>query len=234
MNALVFILIGLELPEIIHGLGDYSIADGIKYGIIISIITIILRFLWVYPIVHIPRWLSVKARKDPSPGWKGSLVIGWAGMRGVVSLATALSIPIMLKDDVDFPQRNLIIFITFVVIFITLVLQGLTLPLVIKLIKIEEMDTISSEEEQQAGIKLRLHSIALNLLNNKHNNNGNELINIFKANLEKEINNTQMKLTSLELCTNTTEDLKVYHHTLLEFYSLQRKELFQLRREKIL
>ena len=166
MNALVFILIGLELPEIIHGLGDYSIADGIKYGIIISIITIILRFLWVYPIAHIPRWLSAKARKDSSPGWKGPLVIGWAGMRGVVSLATALSIPIMLKDDVDFPQRNLIIFITFVVIFITLVLQGLTLPLVIKLIKIEEMDTISSEEEQQAGIKLRLHGIALNLLNN--------------------------------------------------------------------
>ncbi len=232
MNALVFILIGLELPEIIHGLGDYSIADGIEYGIIISIITIILRFLWVYPIAHIPRWLSAKARKDPSPGWKGPLVIGWAGMRGVVSLATALSIPIMLTDDVDFPQRNLIIFITFVVIFITLVLQGLTLPFVIKLIKIEEMDAIGSEEEQQAGIKLRLHSIALNLLISKHNNNGNELINIFKANLEKEINNTQMKLTSLELCVNTTEDLKVYHHTLLEIYSLQRKELFQLRREK--
>jgi len=233
MNALVFILIGLELPEIIHGLGNYSIADGIKYGIIISIITIILRFLWVYPIAHIPRWLSAKVRKDPSPGWKGPLVIGWAGMRGVVSLATALSIPMMLTDNVAFPQRNLIIFITFVVIFITLVLQGLTLPFVIKLVKIEEIDTISSEEEQQAGIKLRLHGIALNVLNTKHDNhNKNELIGIFKSNLEKEINNTQLKLTSLELCVNTTEDLKVYHHTLLEIYSLQRKELFKLRREK--
>ena len=233
MNALVFILIGLELPEIIHGLGNYSIADGIKYGIIISIITIILRFLWVYPIAHIPRWLSAKVRKDPSPGWKGPLVIGWAGMRGVVSLATALSIPMMLTDNVAFPQRNLIIFITFVVIFITLVLQGLTLPFVIKLIKIEDIDSISSEEEQQAGIKLRLHGIALNVLNTKHNNhNENELIGIFKSNLEKEINNTQLKLKSLELCVNTTEDLKVYHHTLLEIYNLQRKELFKLRKEK--
>ena len=71
------------------------------------------------------------------------------------------------------------------------------------------------------------------MLNTKHtNHNENELIGIFKSNLEKEINNTQLKLTSLELCVNTTEDLKVYHHTLLEIYSLQRKELFKLRREK--
>lgn len=234
MNALVFVLIGLALPEIIKGLGDYSIADGIKYGIMISAITIALRFLWVYPIAHIPRWFSAKARQDPSPGWKGPLVISWAGMRGVVSLATALSIPLMITDSIAFPLRNLIIFITFVVIFITLVLQGLTLPFVIKLIKLKEIDHVISEEEQQAGIKLRLAILALQTINDNYTlqASNNELIGFFKSNLERDMTNTQEKLTSLELCGNSIEDVKTYHHFLAEIYSKQRKELFQLRKEK--
>lgn len=202
MNALVFILIGLELPEIIEGLGEYSILDGIKYGFIISAITIILRFLWVFPTAHIPRWFSKKAQQDPSPGWKGPLVISWAGMRGVVSLATALSIPILLADGTTFPQRNLIIFITFVVIFITLVFQGLTLPFVIKFIKLKEIDHIVPEDEQQAGIQLRLHHTALKLLNEKYANSvtENELIKFYSSNLESEIkkNNTTIAIIRMQ------------------------------------
>jgi Na+/H+ antiporter len=233
MNATVFVLIGLELPEILNGLGDYSVAEAIKYGVIISIITIILRFLWVYPIAHIPRWLSAKIRKDPSAGWKGPLVIGWAGMRGVVSLATALSIPLYVSDNVQFPHRNLIIFITFVVIFITLVVQGLTLPLVIKLIKLEEIDNIASEEDQQAGIQLRLYKTALNILNDKFSNQTqtNVLLNSYKANLEKDLTDTEEKVTALECDKNSLEDVKEYNHVLIEIYGLQRKELFKLRKE---
>lgn len=234
MNALVFILIGLELPEIIKGLGEYSIADGIKYGVFISIITIALRFLWVYPIAHIPRWLSVKARQDPSPGWKGPLVISWAGMRGVVSLATALSIPLLISDNVAFPQRNLIIFITFVVIFITLVVQGLTLPFVIRLIKLKEIDNILSEDAQQAGIKLRLDALALSVIKNKNHSDldNNELIGFYRSTLEREMSNTQEKLKALQHGDHNTKNIEVYHHLLSEIYDQQRKELFQLRKEK--
>lgn len=132
MNALVFILIGLSLPEIVAGLGAYFISDGIIYGLVISAIVIALRFLWVYPTLHFPRWFLPKERKEPSPGWKLPMVMSWAGMRGVVSLATALSIPMMMNDGTVFPYRNLIVFVTFIVIFVTLVFQGLTLPFLIK------------------------------------------------------------------------------------------------------
>lgn len=234
MNALVFVLIGLELPEIVNGLGEYSIADGIIYGLIISAITIALRFIWVYPIAYIPRWLSKKARKEPSPGWKGPLVIGWAGMRGVVSLATALSIPLFITDNTAFPQRSLIIFITFVVIFVTLVLQGLSLPFITKLIKLEEIDVITPEEEQRAGIKLRLHKVALGLVTGKYESliKKNELIEYYKSDLENELDNTLRLLDCLECDRTNQADVDLYHSVLKEIYTLQRKELFQLRREK--
>lgn len=235
MNALVFILIGLELPEIIAGLGEYSVADGIRYGLIVSAITIALRFLWVYPIAHIPRWLSARIRQDPSPGWKGPLIISWAGMRGVVSLATALSIPMLMDDKITaFPHRNLIVFITFVVIFITLVFQGLTLPLIIRLLKLREIDNILPEDEQQAGIQLRLHHIALKLINEKYASEArnNELVGFFKSNLENEISSTQQRLNSLECADIQQQEIAIYHKVMLDAYALQRKELFQLRKEK--
>jgi len=234
MNALVFVLIGLELPEIIHGLGEYSIWDGIRYGLIISGITIALRFLWIYPAAFVPRWLSSKIRKDPSPGWKGPLVIGWAGMRGVVSLATALSIP-FLVDGNAFPHRNLIIFITFVVIFVTLVIQGLTLPFIIKLIKLEEIDPIARSEEQQTGIQLKLDELALDIINQHYleKSEENELLGFYKESLESNIIEGRRQLASLECDETEIEEIHAYQHALLAIYAAQRKELFQLRKGKV-
>jgi len=234
MNALVFVLIGLELPEIVAGLGEYSVMDGIKYGLIISVITIILRFLWVYPSAFVPRWLSAKARQDPSPGWKGPLVISWAGMRGVVSLATALSIPLLMTDGTAFPHRNLIVFITFVVIFVTLVFQGLTLPFIIRLIKLKEIDNIIPGDEQEAGIQLRLNQLALNIINERYTNEAreNELVGFYKTNLEETIANTSQRLESLECDETEQYEIELYHHVLLDIYAQQRKELFKLRKEK--
>ncbi|HEY3404431.1 MAG TPA: cation:proton antiporter, partial [Ohtaekwangia sp.] len=92
LNGLVFILIGLELPVVIEGLGDYSIGDAIRYGLIISAVAIIVRMLWVFPIAYVPLWFNNRVRADTvNPTWKGPAIIGWAGMRGVVSLASALS-----------------------------------------------------------------------------------------------------------------------------------------------
>ena len=234
MNALVFILIGLELPDIINGLGETSLMEGIKYGLIISLIVIVVRLLWTYPVAHIPRWLSKKVRKDPSPGWKNPLIIGWAGMRGVVSLATALSIPVMMNDQAEFPLRNLIIFITFVVIFVTLVFQGLTLPLIIKLTKIGEIDDILPSHEQQAAIQIRLDNLAVNRLNEKYESSlkSNSLVENFKNTIENDISVQKGHLSSLEMCTNRQNDLKEYHQIMLDIFALQRKELFKIKREK--
>lgn len=235
MNALVFVLIGLELPDIIHGLGETSLAEGIKYGLIISAIVIVVRMLWIYPVAHIPRLLSKNIRKDPTPGWKNPLIIGWAGMRGVVSLATALSIPVMMNGQAEFPMRNLILFITFVVIFVTLVFQGLTLPLIIRLIRIEEIDIIQPSHEQQAGIQIRLDKLALNTLQEKYqkNINRNNLVENFKNTIENDIKLHKNHLSSIEMCTNRQNDLREYHEIMLDIFALQRKELFTMKREKL-
>ena len=157
LNGFVFILIGLELPVIINGLGEYSMAEAIDYALAIAVIVIILRLIAVYLSAFVPRLLFKRIRiKEKSPGWKLPLVIGWAGMRGVVSLASALAIPLTLYDGTAFPHRNLILFITFVVILVTLVFQGLTLPFLIKLIKMEDVDEQVSMEEQIDEIRLRL------------------------------------------------------------------------------
>jgi Na+/H+ antiporter len=234
MNALVFILIGLELPNIIAGLGDYSIGQAILYGLIISAITIAMRFIWVYPSTHLPRLLSKKIRQETSPGWKGPLVVSWAGMRGVVSLATALSIPVMMTDTQAFPLRNLIIFITFVVIFITLVVQGLTLPFVIKLIKIREIDEELPPHEQQAGIRLRLNSAALHHLEQKYQPEitDNEMVGFYHADLKNDVAVTRQKLDSMQCDGTELGEMQLYSSVLKDVYSVQRDELFKLRKEK--
>lgn len=234
MNALVFILIGLELPDIISGLGETSLVQGIKYGLMISLIVIIVRLLWIYPVAHIPRWLSKTARQDPSPGWKNPLIIGWAGMRGVVSLATALSIPVMMNGQSVFPMRNLILFITFVVIFVTLVFQGLTLPLIIRLVDIGELDPIAPSHEQQAGIQIRLDNLAIDRLNEEYASSleNNRILENYKDSLETDIRRQQKHLSSAEICTSRQNNLKEYHEILLDVFARQRKELGKMKREK--
>jgi Na+/H+ antiporter len=235
LNGLVFILIGLELPEIIEGLGDYSIGDGIKYGLAISFIAIIIRLLWVFPIAYVPVWLGNRKRMDPlNPLWKGPSIIGWAGMRGVVSLASALSIPLLLADGSAFPHRNLILFITFVVILVTLVFQGLTLPLVIKWINMKHIEDFPPEAEQEAAIKVRLIQAGLKRLEEKYSfeMSDNELVGFLKSQLEHDVDISQQRLESLECDAMLKEEIELYHAILLDIYTIQRNELHTLRREK--
>jgi len=234
MNTLVFILIGLELPDIVHGLGDISLFQGIKYGLYVSLTIIMIRLIWVYSIAHLLRWIIKEKRMAPSPGWKNPLIIGWAGMRGVVSLATALSIPLLMNDGTAFPQRDLIIFITFVVIFITLVFQGLTLPFVIKLTKIEELDPVLPDHAQNAGIKLRLDKVALDHLREKYVSvsEHNALIGAFTEKLKTEIEGHQKYLDSVEVCTNKDLERQEYQQIMSEIHVLQRRELFKMKNER--
>jgi CPA1 family monovalent cation:H+ antiporter len=155
LNGFVFILIGLELPVIMQAMeGEYRLSIAVKYALIIVGMIVGLRIVLVYLMEFLPRWVSPSIRKaEKSPGWKFPFIIGWTGMRGVVSLAAALSIPLFLNDGSPFPHRNLIIFITFVVILATLVFQGLTLPLFIKVMKIGEIDEYVPEEVQVEEIR---------------------------------------------------------------------------------
>ncbi len=170
LNGLVFMLIGLTLPVLVKQLGDISLSSAIGYGLLISGVLIVARLLCTLGgsafTTFISRFITTA---DSNPGWRGPVVLGWAGMRGVISLAAALSIPLFLDDSKQpFPQRSLIIFITFIVILVTLVFQGLTLPAVIKWMKLEETDYPVSFEKQDLLVAKKLAASAVNLLENKY------------------------------------------------------------------
>jgi monovalent cation/hydrogen antiporter len=134
LNGLVFALIGLQLPRIRGSINSYSQSALLIDAAVFTAMLILLRLAWVYPGAAIA-WLlrtRVARQNESPPSLRNVFVLGWTGMRGVVSLAAALALPAMLPDGRAFPQRNVIIFLTFSVIFATLVLQGITLPLLIR------------------------------------------------------------------------------------------------------
>lgn len=165
LNGLVFMLIGLELPVIVAGLGDVSLNQAIGYGVLITAVLMVARIVCTLGAsvftVFISRYITTA---DSRPGWKGPIVIGWAGMRGVVSLAAALSI----NSGAVSPQRNLILFITFVVILLTLVVQGLTLPLIIRWLNLDDPDHHLPVAEEDKIIRQRLSERSLAYLREHH------------------------------------------------------------------
>ena len=132
INGTVFILIGVQLPSVLANLRGQPPLELIGLAVAISLTVIVIRILWVFPATYIPRRLSAGIRsREPRPAPRNVFLVSWAGMRGVVSLAAALALPHTLSNGQPFPERDLIIFLTFAVILATLVGQGLTLPLII-------------------------------------------------------------------------------------------------------
>lgn len=235
LNGIVFILIGLQLPVIVNGLTDYSFGVAVKYGLLISVLTILIRMVWVYPATFIPRWLSKSTRtREKKPGLGAVFLVSWAGMRGVVSLASALAIPLTLSNGEAFPERNLILFITFIVILVTLVIQGLSLPFIIRYMKIEGDDETAPAEEQEAGIHLRLTKAALQTLEEKYIREvgENELVKNLKGRLENDISLTEQRMESMVCDDNQAGEIRVYNRVLIDIINVQRRELIVLRREK--
>jgi Na+/H+ antiporter len=149
LNGVIFVLIGLQLRAIRDaGLGERP-ARLLLYGAVISGVAIVIRLVWVPLAAVIPRWVSPALRhRDPMPPWTSIFLIGWAGMRGIVSLAAALALPLATASGAPFPWRDQIIVITFVVILVTLVLQGLTLSPLIRRLRLDDDTTLELEEAQ--------------------------------------------------------------------------------------
>jgi monovalent cation/hydrogen antiporter len=188
LNGLVFLLIGLQLPGIVDQLETISLSTAISYGLIISLVLIVARLLCTLGASVFTRFMSrFITVADANPGWKSPLVLGWAGMRGVVSLAMALSIPVFIREDQPFPQRNLILFITFIVILVTLVFQGLTLPWLIKTLKLE--DKSMPQKHQETIILKKLAKASLGFLEERYADkvHANEHLKMMKSRLNREL-----------------------------------------------
>jgi len=171
LHGFVFILIGLQLPSIIKDLGNYPFSEILGYGLLISAVTIVVRIIWVFAGVSSQTFFKKKKKKKTTDDlsandnqdstWKNVLVVAWTGTRGVISLAAALALPLLLEDGTPFPKRHSIIFLAFVVIFVTLVVQGLSLPLLIRWLKIKPQDNTIEEEKE---LQLYLATSTLNFI----------------------------------------------------------------------
>lgn len=230
LNGFVFILIGLQFPTIITELGADGLPPAIKYSAVICGLLIASRFVSIFGAVLFSMFISKFIKtNDANPGWKIPLIFGWAGMRGVVSLAAALSIPLTLQSGMPFPQRNLILFITFSVILVTLVLQGLTLPALIKWLNVPDPDYTLSDEKQKQLIEIELSALALDILENKYSRelNQNAMLASVKVKLdiEMELFNNSNQHDSQEKLDSIYKDYRMILEDILQKQRLRLKML---------
>lgn len=228
LNGLVFLLIGLELPVIADGLWAQGIPmrTAIGYGVLVTVVLILARIISSYAAMtatYIFRPSVAPRASTRKRTWMLPLLLGWTGMRGVVSLAAALAIPVTLADGTDFPQRSLILFITFVVILLTLVVQGLTLPRIINRSKLFEI--VAPDDAVEAPlvrIRRSLHDHSFDFL--KKNVHGEK----------PEHANLRLMLAHWEAKASTTSfDLKNEHtmKVMLEMLESQRQHLMEVNRD---
>jgi CPA1 family monovalent cation:H+ antiporter len=229
LNGFVFILIGLQLPTIIKELEGYSIGEAILYAVIISILTIIIRIIWVFPGAYIPRMLFKSIRdKEPRPTWQTVFLVAWSGMRGVVSLASALAIPLTLNGNA-FPHRNLILFITFIVILFTLAVQGLSLKPLIRILNIRVNE---KESEKLQAQSLRIHlaeSVLAHIDTNYMDDINHDAYKRVRDRYERMIEVAKKKLDQAEDIEQGGAFLPRYRQMLIELVEVRRRELNRVR-----
>jgi Na+/H+ antiporter len=161
IEGMVFLITGLQARTVISRIGNYPLSQLAIAVTVITAVVIIARFVWIFPVTYLPRWLFASIRrKDPAPPWQWPFVLSFTGVRGIVSLAAALAIPFVMSSGQPFPYRDLILFLTFSVILITLVGQGLMLPWVIRALglsqagrKEREMDREQEFNARSAAVK---------------------------------------------------------------------------------
>jgi monovalent cation/hydrogen antiporter len=165
IEGMVFLITGLQARTLISGIASYSIRELALAAAVVSAVVILARFVWVYPAAYLPRWLvPAIRRKDPSPSWQFLFVLGFTGIRGVVSLAAALAIPYAKADGSPFPDRDLILFLTFCVIFVTLVGEGLTLPWVTRALGLAHTGRWERQQERSEEFRARRRALEATII----------------------------------------------------------------------
>jgi Na+/H+ antiporter len=160
IEGMVFLITGLQARALIAGIGNYSIAELAISAAIVSAVVIIARFVWIYPATYLPRWLMRSLRRrDPAPPWQWPFALAFTGIRGIVSLAAALAIPLTTASGAPFPHRDLILFLTFSVILVTLVGQGLMFPSVIRALGLADAGRREHDEDRREETRARHQAI---------------------------------------------------------------------------
>src|SRR3954466_7743829 len=162
LEGFVFLLTGLQARTLLERAQTFTLRHLLLSVLVTTAVAVAARFVWVFPATYVPRWLSPSlARHDPAPPWQFTFVIGFVGIRGVVSLAAALAIPLVTTTGAPFPYRDLILAITFGVILITLVGQGLLLPSVIRWLGLARTSSDERQREHEAELAARAEALSL-------------------------------------------------------------------------
>ncbi|MEU1040046.1 Na+/H+ antiporter [Streptomyces sp. NPDC005551] len=232
LESAVFALIGLQLPVVLKGLGAYEGGRAAWYAVLLFVVVVATRFVWVYPATFLPRVVSARVRgREENPTWKGPFVIAWAGMRGVVSLAIAFSIPLTMHGGEDFPERNLILFLTFTTVIGTLVVQGLTLPPLIRVLKLpgrdQQAETLA-EANAQAQASRAAEKRLDDLLTDERNTLPGPLADRLRTVLERRRNAVWERLGAVNPVTGETHD-DTYRRLSREMIGAEREVFVKLR-----
>ncbi|MCJ0871446.1 Na+/H+ antiporter [Streptomyces sp. AP-93] len=225
LESVVFALIGLQLPVVLKGLGENEGAAAAGYAVVVFLVVVAARFAWVFPATFLPR-LSARIRaREPETSWKAPVIVGWAGMRGVVSLAIAFSVP----EDV--PHRNLILFLTFTTVIGTLVVQGLTLPPLIRLLRLPAKDTHAetlAEAQAQSEASRAAEDRLTELLDSPANALPPPLADRLRTVLERRRNAVWERLGEVNAVTGESAD-EVYRRLAGEMIAAEREVFVSLR-----
>jgi Na+/H+ antiporter len=225
LNSLIFILIGLQLRSVMAGISGYPTHELVIYGLIISFVVILIRFIWVVPATMMPRWFSKRIREKESFDPRNMVVFGWAGMRGVVSMAAALALPLTLANGEPFPHRNLIIYLSFCVILSTLVLLGLTLPWMIRRMKMEPHSIVAEEYD----VRTKVVSTAITYIEENHALAADELLKNIKNKYEIKYN----RLQKTDLAPDYFEEGQSESGNIFNEFSKMQVELIAIERKTL-
>ncbi|GHJ35894.1 Na+/H+ antiporter [Streptomyces sp. TS71-3] len=232
LETAVFALIGLQLPVVLRGLGPYSGWTAALYAVGVFAVVVAARFVWVYPATFVPRLLSRRIReREPNPTWQGPLVIGWAGMRGVVSMAIAFSVPEHVHDGGPFPARNLVLFLTFIAVIGTLVVQGLSLPKLIRVLRLpgrDEHEQTLAEAQAQAQASQAAERRLADLLADERNALPGPLADRLRTVLERRRNAVWERLGAVNPVTGETAD-DTYRRLARKMIETERQVFVRLR-----
>jgi len=160
IEGLVFLVTGLEARALLENASAFSIKELLAATALTALIVIVARFIWVFPAAYVPRWIPAIARRDPPPPWQFPFFVGFTGVRGVVSLAAALAIPYTLDNGAPFPHRDLILFVTFGVIIVTLIGLGSLVPFVVRRLGLTQVGSEEHMSEMATELEARQSALA--------------------------------------------------------------------------
>ena len=158
ITGIIFLLTGLQARTVAAGVEAHTLVTMMLHGVVISVVAIVTRFVWVFAATYVRVMLSPGARARGVPSWRYPFIVAFTGVRGVVSLAAALSIPVAIAPNVSFPGRNEVLVITFIVIIVTLIAQGMTLPFVVRALGLDRLGAAERRERRLRETRARIET----------------------------------------------------------------------------